>query len=111
MEAEARSQAARPQRMNAPTRELAQRLSGTAEILLLWHPASDRVELLIRDLASASDLHVDVAHARRSMPSITLTPTRMGEEPNHASPPAWAARSFPRDFSRRETRRRQNWNS
>jgi hypothetical protein len=29
----------------SPARELAQRLSGTVEVLLLWHPKSDKVEL------------------------------------------------------------------
>ena len=46
--------------MMAPTRELAQRRTGTAEVLLLWHPDSDRVELLVRDSATESDLHVEV---------------------------------------------------
>jgi hypothetical protein len=54
--------ATRPDRkMSAPSRELAQRKSGTDEVLLLWHPESERVELAIRDLASGAGFHLDVA--------------------------------------------------
>jgi hypothetical protein len=45
----------------SPARELAQRRSGTVEVLLLWHPDSDRVELAVRDLATDSSFHLDVA--------------------------------------------------
>jgi ABC-type phosphate transport system ATPase subunit len=48
---------------NTTTRELAQRQSGSVEIALLWHPASDRVELSIHDLATGTDLRLDVAPA------------------------------------------------
>jgi len=44
-----------------PTRELAQRLSGTDEVLLLWHPETDRVELSVRDLATDASFHLEVA--------------------------------------------------
>ena len=43
------------------TRELAQRLSGTVEVLLLWHPEVDRVELSLRDMATDVSFHLDVA--------------------------------------------------
>jgi hypothetical protein len=43
------------------TRELAQRLSGTAEILLLWHPEIDCVELSVRDLATGASFRIEVA--------------------------------------------------
>ncbi len=41
--------AARGEWMSAPTRELAQRRSGTVEVLLLWHPRTNRVELSVRE--------------------------------------------------------------
>jgi hypothetical protein len=47
--------------MSAPARELAQRLSGTDEVLLLWHPESERVELSVRDVASGIGFHLEVA--------------------------------------------------
>jgi hypothetical protein len=47
--------------MTAPVRELARRLSGTDEILLLWHPASDQVELCVRDVETGSAFRVEVA--------------------------------------------------
>jgi len=43
------------------TRELAHRLSGTVEVLLLWHPEVDRVELFLRDMATDVSFHLDVA--------------------------------------------------
>jgi len=46
-----------------PTRELAQRLSGTDEVLLLWYPESDRVELCVRDVATGAGFHTEVAPA------------------------------------------------
>ena len=49
--------------MSRPARELAQRLSGTDEVLLLWHPASKQVELSIRDLATGAAFHLEVAPA------------------------------------------------
>ena len=44
-----------------PTRELAQRLSGTVEVLLLWHPAIEQVELSVCDPATGTGFHLDVA--------------------------------------------------
>jgi hypothetical protein len=46
-----------------PTRELAQRRSGADEVLLLWHPESDRVELSIRDRLTGTGFRVEVAPA------------------------------------------------
>lgn len=46
---------------SAPTRELAQRLSGADEVLLLWHPEIDRVELSVRDVVTGSSFHIEVA--------------------------------------------------
>lgn len=47
--------------MSAPARELARRLSGTDEVLLLWHPDSKHVELSVRDLATGASLDLKVA--------------------------------------------------
>ena len=47
--------------VRAETRELAQRLSGTVEVLLLWRPESDRVELSVRDLATDAGFSILVA--------------------------------------------------
>ena len=49
---------------SAPTRELAQRFSGTDEVLLLWYPESERVELCVRDLTTEVSLHLPVAPGR-----------------------------------------------
>jgi hypothetical protein len=46
-----------------PTRELAQRQSGGDEVLLLWHPESDRVELAVRSLATGAGCQIEVAPA------------------------------------------------
>ena len=47
--------------VRAQTRELAQRLSGTVEVLLLWRPEIDRVELSVRDLATGAGFSIVVA--------------------------------------------------
>lgn len=47
--------------VRAPTRELAQRLSGAVEVLLLWHPENDQVELSVRDLATGAGFCIEVA--------------------------------------------------
>ena len=47
--------------MSLTTLELAQRTSGTDEILLLWHPDNDRVEIAIRDLASGAGFQLEVS--------------------------------------------------
>jgi hypothetical protein len=41
-------------------RELAERRSGTDEVLLLWHPDSDRVELAVRDTDTGAEVRLDV---------------------------------------------------
>lgn len=43
------------------TRELARRQSGTAEVLLLWHPRVEQVELSVRDSATGECFHLEVA--------------------------------------------------
>jgi hypothetical protein len=45
------------------TRELAQRLSGTVEVLLLWRPEADQVELSVHDLATDAGFHLEIAPA------------------------------------------------
>jgi hypothetical protein len=47
--------------MSAPARELAQRRSGTDEVLLLWHPESERVQLSVRDVATGAGFRIEVA--------------------------------------------------
>ena len=47
-----------------PARELAQRQSGTLEVLLLWHAQNDLVELSVRDLATGGGFHAEVAPDR-----------------------------------------------
>lgn len=44
-----------------PTRELAQRLSGTDEVLLLWHPDVELVEVFVRDVETGAGFHLEVA--------------------------------------------------
>ena len=46
--------------MSAPPRELAQRLSGTDEVLLLWYPDGERVELAVRDVDTGVGFHLDI---------------------------------------------------
>ena len=50
-------------RLSTPVRELAQRVSGTDEVLLLWNPVRGRVELSVRDVASGAGFHVEVEPA------------------------------------------------
>ena len=40
--------------------ELAQRVSGKDEVLLLWHPESERVELAVRDVATGVSFHLEI---------------------------------------------------
>jgi hypothetical protein len=47
--------------MSSPARELAQRSSGTDEVLLLWHPDTDRIEVSVRDSTTGAGFHIDVA--------------------------------------------------
>jgi hypothetical protein len=49
------------ERLSARTRELAQRRSGTNEVILLWYPESDRLELAIRNLATGANCQFAVA--------------------------------------------------
>jgi hypothetical protein len=44
-----------------PSRELAQRLSGTDEVRLLWHPGSEQLELSVRNRETGESFHLDVA--------------------------------------------------
>jgi hypothetical protein len=46
------------------TRELAHRRSGEIEVSLLWHPALNRVELYILDLATDVSMNLDIAPDR-----------------------------------------------
>jgi hypothetical protein len=43
------------------TRELAQRLSGSDEILLLWNPRDGHVEVSVRDVATGIGFDLEVA--------------------------------------------------
>jgi hypothetical protein len=47
--------------VGARARELAQRRSGSVEVLLLGHPESDRVELSVRDVATGAGFRLEVA--------------------------------------------------
>ena len=47
-----------------PVRELAQRRSGTLEVLLLWHAQIDVVELSVRDVATGGGFHAEIAPGR-----------------------------------------------
>jgi hypothetical protein len=49
---------------STPVRELAQRQSGTLEVLLLWHAQTDLVELSVRDVATGGGFHTEVAPGR-----------------------------------------------
>jgi hypothetical protein len=42
-------------------RELARRLSGTDEVRLVWHPASDCVELSVCDLETGAGFRIAIA--------------------------------------------------
>jgi hypothetical protein len=47
--------------MTTPARELARRRSGHDDIVLLWHPEGDWVEVSVRDVASGASLHLEIA--------------------------------------------------
>ena len=51
------------ERARAPVRELAQRLSGADEVLLLWYPEGDQVELAVRNLATGAGCQIEVPPA------------------------------------------------
>src|SRR6266496_4122644 len=57
-----RSPVTRPS-SSVPARELGQRLSGTAEVLLFLHPEIDRLELSVEDLATGAGFYIEVAPA------------------------------------------------
>src|SRR5439155_16508944 len=44
----------------APTRELAQRLAGAVEVVLLWHTATDRLWVSVRDPSGGVDFRLEV---------------------------------------------------
>ena len=44
----------------APVRELARRLSGPDEVLLLWHPESHRVQLSVHEAVTGATFDLDV---------------------------------------------------
>jgi hypothetical protein len=46
-----------------PARELAQRRSGPDEVLLLWHPELERVELAVHDVITGAGFHIEIAPA------------------------------------------------
>ena len=50
-------------RSRGPTRELARRLSGTLEVLLLWLPRVNQIELCVRDRAADTSFRIAVASA------------------------------------------------
>jgi len=47
--------------LSTSTRELAQRLSGQDEVVLLWHPGIDRVELCVSDVTTGEGFHIEVS--------------------------------------------------
>ena len=49
--------------MSAATRELAQRLTGTLEVVLLWHTDTDRLCVRIRDASGGDHFQLEVAPA------------------------------------------------
>ena len=51
-------------------RELARRVSGTDEIVLLWHPEDDRVEVSVCDVTTGATFHIQIA-PRDAMDAFT----------------------------------------
>jgi hypothetical protein len=43
------------------TRELAQRQAGGVEVLLIWHPDNDSVEIVLEDQATGAGCEVEIA--------------------------------------------------
>ena len=83
--------------LSTTTRELAQRLSGTTEVLLLWHPETHGVELSVRDVATGAGFHIDVrpdnamdafhhpyAYAARRENSASEDDPHVGSDPTDA---------------------------
>jgi hypothetical protein len=58
-----RSPSTRSEPATALTRELAQRLSGGIEVLLLWHPGVEWVEVAVRDSRTGVEFQLDVPPA------------------------------------------------
>jgi hypothetical protein len=46
---------------SAATRELAERRSGTVDVLLLWHVERDQVEVALYDSSTDAEFHIEVA--------------------------------------------------
>jgi hypothetical protein len=46
--------------MNPGARELDERRSGSDEIVLLWYPESERVEVSVRDIETGAEFHLEV---------------------------------------------------
>jgi hypothetical protein len=71
----------------ADARELAERRSGTDEVLLLWHPDSDRVELALRDTETGAEVRLAI-EARDAIDAFhhpyAYLAWRSG--PNHVAP-------------------------
>ena len=55
-----RPSSATSERVSALTRELAQRQSEGIEVLLLWHPGVDQVEVSVRDSRTGAEFQIDV---------------------------------------------------
>lgn len=55
------SKAAPGRSASTPSRELAQRQTGSVEVRLLWDSDADRVEVSLHDWATDAGFHVDVA--------------------------------------------------
>ena len=47
--------------MSTAARALAQRMIGTDEVLLLWHPGSERVEVIVRDVETGVGFRLEIA--------------------------------------------------
>ena len=51
-------------RLAGPGRELMRRRSGTDEIVLLWHPEDDRVEVSVSDVTTGATFHIGIARGK-----------------------------------------------
>ena len=49
---------------SARSRELARRRSGADEVLLVWHPDGDRIELSVLDATTGEGFHLEVEPGR-----------------------------------------------
>jgi hypothetical protein len=50
-----------PEGLSATPREIASRLSGSDEVLLLWHPERDQLELSVRDVETGAGVYLEIA--------------------------------------------------